>query len=202
MVTEIRIYIEGDKKLREGFGKFLERPRGIARRREIKWNLVLCGSRNSTYENYKKALEDHADAYNNLLVDSEAPVGAQPWAHLKSRDDWERPHACGEDHCQLMAQTMEAWFLADPESLQSYYGQSFNPNPLPPPENVEQIDKSRVYAILADCTKATSKKRYHKTNHAPKLLGILNEAVVRRRAPHCQRLFNLLERLIGSVEGE
>ncbi len=43
MVSEIRIYIEGDPALRPGFGQFLDRVRSMAREKRIRWDIILCG---------------------------------------------------------------------------------------------------------------------------------------------------------------
>lgn len=127
MVKQIRIYVEGggDKKetkalLRKGFSRFMKDLVQMARSKRIKWNIILCGSRNRTFSDFKNALEDHQDAFNVLLVDSEAAVKKSPWEHLKSRDNWESP-GVDEIHCHLMVQAMEAWFIADMEALKKFY---------------------------------------------------------------------------------
>jgi hypothetical protein len=92
MVEEIRIYIEGggDGKntkalLREGFSNFLKDLIQIARSKRIRWQIIICGSGNNAFNDFKNALATHPDAYNVLLVDSEAPVNKSAWEHLKDR---------------------------------------------------------------------------------------------------------------------
>ncbi len=199
MVSEIRIYIEGDARLRVGFGQFLDRMRTQARDKRIRWEIILSGSRRESFDNFKIALSTHLDAFNVLLVDAEERVDHEPWSHLKKRDDWEKPNGCGDDHCQLMEQAMEAWFLADLEALRDYYGQGFNSNPIPRRQNVEEIEKDRLVSILQESTKHTSKKAYHKVKHASSILGKLREHEVRRRASHCERFFAMLEGIINPV---
>lgn len=95
-----------------------------------------------------------------------------------------------------MVQTMETWFVADLEALKGYYGQGFNPNPIPKRGNVEEIEKDKLFSMLEESTRRTSKKAYHKVKHVPSLLGNLNEKVVREKALYSERLFAMLERII------
>jgi hypothetical protein len=197
MVKEIRIYIEGDARLRTGFGIFLHDLNGMARQRRIRWHVVTCDSRNSTFDDYQTALETHPDAFNVLLVDSEGPVvtgGA--WAHLRQRDGWQKPDV-DDKHCHLMVQSMETWFLADSEGLRNYYGQRFNEKVLPKNPNIEQVDRHALAAALKKATKFTSKGEYHKVKHASGLLGRLRASEVRKKAWHCNRFFETIESLIA-----
>ncbi|WP_442921424.1 DUF4276 family protein [Microcoleus sp. PH2017_28_MFU_U_A] len=126
MVKEVRIYIEGggDGKntkqlLRQGFSSFFKELVQVAQSKKIKWQIILCGSRNHAFRNFKNALEDHPNAFVILLVDSEAPVKQSPWEHLKSRDNWDSP-GVDDTHCYLMVQAMEAWLIADIDTLKRF----------------------------------------------------------------------------------
>lgn len=199
-MNEIRIYVEGggDKSdgkaaIRQGFNQFLTPLRELARQRRIRWQVIACGSRNSAFESFKTALQQHSNAFNVLLVDAEGPVQSSPWAHLKARDDWTAPSGTGDEHCHLMVQTMEAWFIADPESLEQYYGQGFLSSSLPATNNVENIPKNTLEPALNHATAKTQKGRYHKIRHGADLLARIDRDVVRGKAPHCERLFAVLE---------
>jgi hypothetical protein len=107
MVKEIRIYIEGGgddrdtkRQMRQGFSGFLKDLVQIARSKRIKWDIIVCGSRNNAFSSFKNALEDYPDAFNVLLVDSEGIVKQRPWTHLKSRDNWDSP-SVNDTHCYL-----------------------------------------------------------------------------------------------------
>jgi hypothetical protein len=202
MVKEIRIYVEGGGKgsdsraaVRTGFAGFLEPLRKIARERGIRWDIVACGSRRIAFEKFKTALDTHPNAYNVLLVDSEADVSKSPWSHLQNRDGWELSGAMDEQ-CHLMVQMVEAWLIADPERLAEYYGSGFRANALPARKDVEAIEKKDLDSGLERATQKTQKGRYHKIQHGPALLARIRPEVVRRRAKHCDRLFVTLERLI------
>jgi hypothetical protein len=130
-------------------------------------------------------------------VDSETAVAALPRAHLQQRDGWNL-NAAQEDQVQLMVQCMEAWLVADPEALAKYYGQKFNPNPLPKRTNLEEEPKAQIYAALEAATRKTLKLSYHKIRHASELLRRISPKKVRNRCPRCERLFRVLTTRIQS----
>lgn len=202
MVDEIRVYVEGGgdergtkARLRQGFHTFLNSLVETARSKRVRFQLVACGSRNAAFDNFQTALETHPSAFNVLLVDSEAPVNAEPRQYLQQRDGWDLSH-CNSNHCHLMVQTMEAWLVTDLDALSRFYGQGFRANSLPNNPNVEQVGKEQLAAALKVATVRTSKGEYHKTRHAPKILEQLDAVKVRRAAPHCDRLFVTLDQLM------
>ncbi len=198
MVTEIRIYAEGggesaDTKqfLRQGFSTFLKELNSEAREKRIRWRLVICGRRGSALDAFRIAMRQHAQAFNVLLVDSESAVQATAWRHLQGRGEWgDDPPP--DDHCQLMVQAMEAWFVADTEALSQFYGQGFRANAIPENPDVEQIAKDDLEPSLKNATRNTKKGEYHKAKHAWKLLETINPSKVRRASRYCERLFATL----------
>lgn len=197
-MTEIRIYVEGggdsaDTKqfLREGFSSFLKELNAKAREKRIRWHIVMCGGRGRAIDAFRIAMNQHAQAFNVLLVDSESAVQTTPWGHLQGRGDWvdEHPH---DDHCQFMTQAMEAWFVADLDALSQFYGQGFRSNAIPGYADVEQIAKNDLEPALMNATHDSTKGEYHKGRHAWKLLQIIDPNKVRRASRHCKRLFDTL----------
>jgi hypothetical protein len=91
-----------------------------------------------------------------------------------------------------MAQAMEAWLIADVETLREYYGPDFNANPIPRNANVEQIDKNQLKRALTDATRKTTKGKYDEVKHACEILQKLDVVKVRKAAFHCDRLFKTL----------
>lgn len=92
------LYIEGAEskedqiRCREGFRKLLEKS-GFAGKMP---RLSACGSRNSAFDDFKTAFANvKAGHFVAMLIDSEDPVtdADQTWAHLKNRDNWEKPKA-------------------------------------------------------------------------------------------------------------
>jgi hypothetical protein len=198
VVREIRIYAEGggDSKdtkafLRQGFSIFLRDLVLLARQRGIRWQIVTCGSRNSAIDAFRTAIRENPESFNVLLVDSETPVGGTPWLHLRTRNEWDGG-GLPDDHCHLMAQAMEAWFIADVDTLANFYGAGFHRNSLPRNPNVEQIPKAQLEPSLKAASRATQKGEYHKIRHASKLLESININLVRHASGHCERLFTIL----------
>jgi len=210
VTREIRVYVEGGgdegktkRRFRQGFNGFLGELRERARAKRIRWEVVACGGRSSTYDDFQVALRSHPDALNVLLVDAEGPASASaPWNHLGSRqeDRWENP-GVSDDQCHLMIQMMEAWLIADLEKLADYYGQGFQPSAIPRNPNVEQIDKPTLHRCLDRATRQSrTKGAYHKTRHAPEILETLRASVVRAKAPACDRLLVTLAQYIDAEE--
>jgi hypothetical protein len=195
MVRAIRIYVEGggegkDGKalMRRGFGEFLGELCARARERRIHWNIIACGPRNAAFDGFLTALRTHPDAFNVLLVDSEGPVTQPLWNHFRSKDGWNTPNI-SEDHCHLMVQVMEAWFIADVDTLVRFYGTDFRRGAIPRQRDVEAIDKKRIERALRDATRSTQKGAYQKIRHGAELLRRIVPERVRSRAYHCDRLF-------------
>lgn len=198
----LRVYIEGggDRRrqkaaLRMGFQKFLSLLRNAARARRIGWDVILCGGRQAAFEDYCTALRTHPDSINILLVDAEASVVTAPWHHLRARDGWVDP-GVGDRCCHLMVQTVEAWLIADPDTLAGYYGHDFRGSSLPRTRDVEAIPKVDLLRSLEAATLLTQKGKYGKIRHCADLLARISPARVRKRAPHCDRLFRELKRWI------
>ncbi len=196
MKKEIRLYIEGAAKggeaarLRQGFRVFLDSLYQLAQQKGFRFHTpITCGSGDEAYKDFKDARNRHKDALIFLLVDSEKAVGenVSPWTHL----NWDSL-GLDDSYCHLMAQTMEAWLVADKAALADFYKQGFNQNALPQSLRVEEIPKADLFDGLRRATEKTSKGRYHKTIHAPEILKLLDVAKVRKAARHCERLFQTL----------
>ena len=205
MVEEIRIYVEGggDGKntktpVRKGFSGFFNDLISEARKKHINWSIIACGPRNTAYTDFIRALNSHPDAFNVLLVDSESPVTSVPWEHLKNQDRWDL-HDSHNEQCHLMVQMMESWLIADIEALKKFYGHDFNENKIPDNKNVEDISKATIKVSLRAATSKTQKGRYHKINHGPKILELVDTQKVKKAAPHCKRMFTLLSEKIGDA---
>jgi Domain of unknown function (DUF4276) len=190
MVRELRIYFEGDNALRQGFLSFLEEIYKTARLRKCRISLIAAGA--TPVEDYRIAVQTHRDAWNILILDSEGPDDGNLSAHLCRSKGLNM--SCS-DSLFFMVQLMEAWFLADAEALERYYGRgvaaALRGNPA-----VEDIPKADVLDRLKRATRTTTKGEYHKTKHAPALLRSIKPETVRARCPNGERLFaTVLRRL-------
>jgi hypothetical protein len=199
-VKEIRIYVEGgggkDSKarLRIAFSQFLALRDDSNSQKQIRPRVIACGSRSDTLANFSIALKQHPEALTLLLVDSEGPVASSPAEYLVATEGAARRIiGIAEDRIHLMVEAMEAWIAADPPALSRYYGQGFQASALPRHKNIEKVSKQDLFAALDAATRGTQKGRYHKTHHAPELIERLTPLTVRKRAPHCERLFATLE---------
>ena len=184
----MKLYVEGGgdagplkTACRAGFSEFL-RKAGLQGRMP---RIVACGSRKNAYDSFCTAVAAGEEAL--LLVDSESAVPAdcqrggtkdwRPWGHLRDRqgDQWEKPAHAVEQDCHLMVQCMEAWFLADRETLRAFFGPGLNLNALPATENpLEMMAKERIYEALAKATRnCTPKAQYGKGEHSFKLLRLI-----------------------------
>lgn len=193
----LRIFVEGGApgsikaRCREGFSTFFGK---VAPHNSF--TVMASGSRLDAYHDFCLAIGKDDGHYNVLLVDSEELVTRAAWAHLAARrgDGWRRPAGARDDQAQLMAQVMEAWFIADREALASYYGNGFTAGSIPRRANVELVSKDDVYDELRRASRNTKTKgEYHKTRHGFDLLRVIDPAKVRRGSAHAERLFVLME---------
>jgi hypothetical protein len=192
----VRIYVEGGgdqgstkSNCRQAFRLLFEKIISPG-----SFRVIACGGRSETFRDFCIALRIHSDDYVILLVDSEAAVGTGPWKHLETRegDSWNRPAGVVDLQAHLMVQTMEAWLLADRQSLSEYYGQGFLAGSLPGQPNVELIAKVDAIRALQHASRPTQKGEYHKTRHGFDLLERANPALIRSASSHADRLFTLL----------
>ena len=201
----VAIYMEGggDGKsakaaIRQGMDALLRPLKDAARAKALHWKPVPWGARNEAFRGFRNAVGKRDYAIVVLLVDAEGPVNGAPRSHLQSRDGWDMGFA-GEDTIHLMVQVMETWIAADPDALSTYYGQNFNGNVLPRAANLEQVSKADVTQTLDQATKHTTKGCYHKIKHASDLLKRINVERVKKRCPHCARLFDKLGPMIDAA---
>lgn len=197
----VKIYVEGggDSKAlralcRRGFSEFIEKA-GLRGRMP---SIVACGPRGTAYDDFKTA---HAsgDGIAVLLVDAEGPVKSSTgaWQHLQERDRWKRPDGAGDDQGHLMVQMMESWFLADVDTLERFYGQTFRQGALPQNPNIEQVSKQDIERGLEQATRGTNKGSYdkNKSKHGFEILAILDPKKVMEASPYANRLIETLTRL-------
>lgn len=205
----MRLYVEGGGdahilkvSCRKGFSEFLKKA-GLGGHMP---RIVACGSRMNAYRDFCIALTHGEPAM--LLVDSEDPVITtsppwQPWQHLLNRpgDKWQPPAGSDDNHCHLMVQCMEAWFLADRQKLETFFGQGFNARVLPEITNsIEGISRSEIYRSLADATRnCKTKAAYGKGEHSFKLLALIDPAKVTSLSGWAKRFIDEIERQMQQV---
>jgi hypothetical protein len=173
MVNELRIYFEGDTQLS---------PKEVveaARQRRCRCQLIATNG--TPVEDFQNALQTHRDAWNILLLDSDAPFAGSHADLCRSKNlDPKR-----EDSVFWMVHVMESWFLADEFALRVLYGDRFS---VYWNKRVEEIPKGDVLAKL----KRLGGGEYHKIKHGTKLLARIDPATVRKAAPNCERMFRAM----------
>jgi hypothetical protein len=207
MTSEVRIYVEGggDQSFTKqlflsGIRQFFDPLCQLARARKIHWSVIAGGSRQATFGAFQAALQSHPEAFNILLVDAEVTVAtSSPWDHLKLRDNWDKPAGIEDKHCHLMIQTMEAWLIADRETLRQFYGKGFHEKALPKTVDLEQVPKDKLAAALEKATQDTKKGKYHKIQHGAKILERLRLTEVRQNMASCERFVTILAAEMGGT---
>ncbi|MBV9678887.1 MAG: DUF4276 family protein [Acidobacteriaceae bacterium] len=187
---DIWIYFEGKSTLRPGFDIFFSQLHELARQNNV--TLRLFAAKDGPRD-FEKAPRRHPNTLIILLKDSEQPFDDPvKLCQLRGID----PKLA--DKVFWMIESMESWFLADPETLANYYGNGFSHKVIGQPTNVETISKSEVFRRLKSATVNTTKGAYDKTRHAPDILAKLNSELVQKRAEHCRKLFEAVRKMLES----
>lgn len=200
----MKLYVEGGgdsnvlkTECRKGFSEFLKKA-GLQNKMP---RIVACGSRRDAYNSFVTASGKGEAAM--LLVDSETALDQnntdQPWQHLAQRqgDQWEKPASATDTQCHLMVECMEAWLIADRETLASFFGNGFNLNDLPAVSRpIESISKAQLYQSLAQATR-NCKNSYDKGNNSFKLLARIDANRVTAASPWAKRFVDELTKAMS-----
>jgi hypothetical protein len=163
--------------------------------------VIPCGGREGAFDSFKTAMQRASeDCMPMLLVDSEEPVTVtSTWAHLKQRkgDEWDKPDNATDAHVHLMVQCMEAWFLADLDTLKKYYGKDFKEGALPivsQGASIENVAKKKIEDGFKKATKPTkSKGVYSKGKHSFDILGMIDPSNIVQKSKFARRLIDELK---------
>ena len=201
--VDIKVFVEGagtdsaSRTLcREGFSRFFRKliQPGLRQPR-----IVASGPRDQAHSDFCAALRQ-PNMLPILLVDAEAPVkGSDWWLHVRNRpgDRWPRPDGVSDEQLLLMVQCMESWFVADPATLERFYGQGFQASALPRNSDVGSIDKALLASSLKQATRNTrTKGEYHKVRHGLVLVGEIDPVEVMKRSPELALLRGRIEALL------
>ena len=174
------VYLEGGNHLRIPMRGFLRRAIGD----NINLDVKPCRDRGRTIRLFGQTpsseslllIDSDGDDLNELRRDVSARTGLSD--------------ARGRSF--FMVQLMEAWFLADRDCLESYYGPAFRARRLRGNRQPEAVMKNAVINGLREATRGTPKGAYDKTEHAPDLLNQLNPAAVYSACPNFAHLIDYL----------
>lgn len=200
----VKLFVEGGgdhnpslaADLRKGFSLFLSKA-GFA---GFMPRIIACGGRATAFHDFTVAVENGEDAM--LLVDSEDLVsdGICPRTFLTNRDACLFPKDSNDNQYGLMVTCMESWFLADVESVETYYGKGFHAKELHTLEaKPEQVDRKKVYAALQKVAGTTKKGNYDKGRDSFKILATLDPKKVIAKSPWAKEFLNNLRVAVGQV---
>lgn len=186
MSGEVVLYVEGGStnkaryaELREGFRTFLAEGLKADDVSDEGLEIFLSGGGGEARQVFDVGRCDQPGNSHVLLIDSEGPVTEEP----------------PEDE-HLMVQCTESWFLADPNALHCFYGKQ-SPHPRSG-RCVETVPKPAALVALRMVSEGSLQGGYSKHRHTAKLLREIRPELVRARAPHCERLFQHLGRVLAA----
>ena len=191
----VRLYIEGgtsnsDSVCREAFVKLLRRAGFNDRMPRI----VVCGARNSAFNDFRTALSAAgAGEFVAMLIDSEHPVQAleHTWRHLTTQDGWEQPVGASDEQVLFMTTCMEAWIVADPDTLAKHFGTELQKNALPSTDGLESRHRDELYDALTHATRNCT-NAYQKGRRSFDVVGKLNPTVLAATLPSFARILRIL----------
>lgn len=142
-MSRIRIYFEGDPKLKKSLQAFVHKAVPGTRG---KLRLVSGGGRDQAIDDFLAAVKlHHHDSFVMLLIDSEAEDDGRLFQQLQQKTNWRVPSGASINDRQVcwMVQCMEAWLVADRDALRSYYGAELSESSLPSNPRVDACSKGR-----------------------------------------------------------
>src|SRR5271157_1024566 len=108
MPTEIRIYYEGDRLLKEGLNGLFSEIRVRAAEKRCKVRFIPAEGTPS--KDFGIAIRANTTSWNILLLDSEGPDNGSLSASLCAKKGWGQAQA---DSIFWMVEMMESWFHTD-----------------------------------------------------------------------------------------
>lgn len=185
----VRIYFEGDPRLRGGLRKFFEPEFELAASHMIKLELVGAGKKQAEKAR-RVGQRDYPRARHLILKDAEGPLPSN------------RPR-----HTYYWVQAMESWFVADPAAVKEALGPCVKAQSVPQWPNVELRPRADVFKQLSRITKPCGPaKHYDEKDHSPLLAGLilnqLNRETVVQKSPECGHFLKSLQAAIRNLSAE
>ena len=207
---KVKIYVEGggdrasdQSHCRKGFRELIEKMGFRGRMPAI----VASGGRDKAYKAFEIATTHvkDKDTLALLLVDSEEPLvkwhesspAALAWDHVKTRDNWVRPHGVDDDQLQLMVTCMETWIMADQETLKKYFGRNLHTRSLLFLGDLESQSRHDVKKSLEDATRDCGEgKKYAKGRRSFEILSKLDPNTLELHLSYFRRFKQALNRFL------
>ena len=170
----VQLYMEGNKRLRAPMSQFIRKITG-----PIDLKITPCNSRDDAIKQCMK------DIGAMLLIDSEGE-------ELRSLITRIRSQIGATNRAFFMVQKMEAWFIADRQTIADYFGPGFRESALPPNTNVENVSTRDIDDALSNAARNCPKQRYVKGRDDVGLLNRLNPTAVYATCPNFKLLVDHL----------
>lgn len=138
-----------------------------------------CGSGSNAVQECAK------DRDSLLLIDSEGEDLSQLIQRAESQIG-------ATNRAFFMVQKMEAWFIADRQTLADYFGPGFRERALPSNTNVENVSTREIDDALRIATRDCAKQGYSKGRDDVGLLNRLNPTAVYNACPNFKLLIDHL----------
>lgn len=200
---KVRLYVEGGPKgvHADGLRRFKNGFKQHLARLDPRLNnldVSPCGSTIETIRDFARAARECGnDCIVALLVDSDAPVGAEsPARHLEGKLNAAQVPQDGRANVFLMVQCMEAWLITDRSALEKCYGRIARGVQLPSNPDIEAVPGKDILAALDKMAASSPTRRYHKIRDAAKILTELDPELVSTRARHARDLYGFLHRSV------
>lgn len=204
-MTAVHLFVEGADPKRSGqiracrqaFEALLKKRCGEG----IKLSVTPSGGRGDAYKAFKSQLAKGGGDILLLLVDSERAVDddCRPWRHVKQSPDdrWDQPAGTNDEGLHFMAQSMEAWVLADSAALIAHFGDKIDPGKLPPGGDLEKKAKADLPKTL---NAALKKGAYHKVDDGFAVLRLADPDKIVQRCPRfAKRFFDHMAEIAAKI---
>ncbi len=200
---KVKIYIEGgvqqsssqDSLFREAWTAFFKKA-GLNDLHKMPRS-IPCGGRDKAIRDYCIAVR-HAEpgVLPLLLVDSEQPVksGHDVWQHLAASANAKKPKGADSKDAFMMITCMETWFIADRETLKSFFKSCWNDKALPKWPDLEKVEPTKARAALEKATANCGERQYAKGKVSFELLKEINPAVIEKTFPSAKALLDRLRK--------
>jgi hypothetical protein len=214
-MREVVVYVEGggptrlqQKEFRTGLDQFFISLKKLADDNDCRLTFSPRGGIEQVLADFDIAYNPPSTEIYYLLVDSDGPVISVPRNHLKTKfssyrflDDKKIP----DNRIHLMVQVMESWFIADISALERFFGEGFDSAQIPQDQEIESIDGDVAINSLKSASKGSSRgeyKLYSTIEFETGILKQLNPDILKDKAPHCKRLFEILElEITNTIQG-
>ena len=193
----MNIVFEGSSNLRPGFSQLFQSHVNRARAKRLRFKLVAGGPGTETIKDFLRFCSTEPSSLNVLLIDSEGPVTdtiRYISDSIRSLSMWNAGVSCSDEQIHLMVQAMEAWFVADPQSLSRRFGQNYSTRHLPSPESAETVSTADLLtAIRRGLPQSRRRRGYDKVSDGVELLRLIDVEVVSQHCGHFRRLWTFLD---------